>query len=440
MDELLKIIKDGGGGDGGSSSGASASHPPVAAAAEAAGKARNANPEAMASMRGHAERLWKYLDNLAEESPEAYDKFVKEQAAAAGVDFEGGRPRPPPPPSNPSAPALVVVTSVAATGEPAALFVWEAAAGGGGPPAPRFKRTGKPLRDAHDVDESNAQDVDLGVQLRGKPRHVRDPKGLPREARPYLVVDLDAHALAIACALPPLPAPPQAQLVLSRLVQRAASWTAMVLGCDLSDKRRVLALRTRVAAPAAHAAPAGPRMDAHEAAQGTAAAGLSDATLREIARLGLGGGPSGGTAGAAPAPRTASRAAPGRPALATRPLIEVMDQPSPNAGGKGQGKAEGEGGKGEKEGEKEGEGGEGEGACCLRHSLKLEAAGGVRVRAEVAPGVAPARLQVFLRGRSLVFATGTQGSEYVVDLAGEFQGCTPRAKFRNGKVTVTLGA
>ena len=90
MDELLKIIKDGGGGDGGSSSGASASHPPVAAAAEAAGKARNANPEAMASMRGHAERLWKYLDNLAEESPEAYDKFVKEQAAAAGVDFEGG--------------------------------------------------------------------------------------------------------------------------------------------------------------------------------------------------------------------------------------------------------------------------------------------------------------------------------------------------------------
>ena len=39
-----------------------------------------------AEMRGHAQRLWKHMDDLAERSPEEYRAFLDKQARAAGVD------------------------------------------------------------------------------------------------------------------------------------------------------------------------------------------------------------------------------------------------------------------------------------------------------------------------------------------------------------------
>lgn len=41
---------------------------------------------------GHADRLWKMLDNMAESDPEAYKKFIEDQAKAAGVSDLSKKP------------------------------------------------------------------------------------------------------------------------------------------------------------------------------------------------------------------------------------------------------------------------------------------------------------------------------------------------------------
>ena len=54
-----------------------------------------------AEMRGHAQRLWKHMDDLAERSPEEYRAFLDKQARAAGVDpaaVRAGGVGPPDPP------------------------------------------------------------------------------------------------------------------------------------------------------------------------------------------------------------------------------------------------------------------------------------------------------------------------------------------------------
>lgn len=46
-------------------------------------RASGMDPE---TMRGHAQRLWKHMDELAEKSPDEYRSFLEKQAANAGVD------------------------------------------------------------------------------------------------------------------------------------------------------------------------------------------------------------------------------------------------------------------------------------------------------------------------------------------------------------------
>ena len=41
------------------------------------------------NIKGHAERLWKFMDDLAERDPQEYQNFLKKQAEAAGVGVEG---------------------------------------------------------------------------------------------------------------------------------------------------------------------------------------------------------------------------------------------------------------------------------------------------------------------------------------------------------------
>ena len=41
------------------------------------------------NIKGHAERLWKFLDDLAERDPQEYQNFLKKQAEAAGVGVGG---------------------------------------------------------------------------------------------------------------------------------------------------------------------------------------------------------------------------------------------------------------------------------------------------------------------------------------------------------------
>ena len=41
-----------------------------------------------AEMRGHAQRLWKHMDELAEKSPDEYRSFLEKQADNAGVDAD----------------------------------------------------------------------------------------------------------------------------------------------------------------------------------------------------------------------------------------------------------------------------------------------------------------------------------------------------------------
>jgi hypothetical protein len=75
----------------------------------------NANSD---SIQGHAERLWKFLDNLAEKDPEEYQNFLKKQAEAAGMD--GKTPFAPK-----EHPVLVVICSKQQANKQVALLVFD---------------------------------------------------------------------------------------------------------------------------------------------------------------------------------------------------------------------------------------------------------------------------------------------------------------------------
>ena len=92
MDAMLRELMAAG-GPGARESGAVRAPPDVASTLGALGPdgpdldeiARAAGMDP-AEMRGHAQRLWKHMDDLAERSPEEYRAFLDKQARAAGVD------------------------------------------------------------------------------------------------------------------------------------------------------------------------------------------------------------------------------------------------------------------------------------------------------------------------------------------------------------------
>ena len=104
MDAMLRELMAAG-GPGARESGAVRAPPDVASTLGALGPdgpdldeiARAAGMDP-AEMRGHAQRLWKHMDDLAERSPEEYRAFQDKQARAPGVDpaaVRAGGARPP---------------------------------------------------------------------------------------------------------------------------------------------------------------------------------------------------------------------------------------------------------------------------------------------------------------------------------------------------------
>ena len=141
MDAMLRELMAAG-GPGARESGALRAPPDVASTLGALGPdgpdldeiARAAGMDP-AEMRGHAQRLWKHMDDLAERSPEEYRAFLDKQARAAGVDpaaVRAGAPRPrvpvPDPPKRPPTRAVFLMPRPQTGGDTdvGVIAVWRA--------------------------------------------------------------------------------------------------------------------------------------------------------------------------------------------------------------------------------------------------------------------------------------------------------------------------
>mmetsp|Transcript_9480 Transcript_9480/g.24250 ORF Transcript_9480/g.24250 Transcript_9480/m.24250 type:complete len:399 (-) Transcript_9480:33-1229(-) len=252
--------------------------------------------EAKESLKGHAERLWKFLDNLAESDPEEYQNFLKKQAEAAGVGMipkAGG---------GPSSGAAAAASAARPAGEHPAIVVLAQEEGGKAkPPATVALRifddngAGGTKEGSRDSDEEVGGDssggdaawldrADLKLRRRGQPRRERFVEGLPplQAGHGYLVVDVQASAAILRRVLAPSSAAAvaaQPKLLLDTLVNRVAEWAEIgegAPGLRLSASRRVLVLKAKVPESVRH----------REAAQGTSASALPESLLGEIANLG----------------------------------------------------------------------------------------------------------------------------------------------------------
>ena len=250
MDEITKLLsqmgEDGGGGAGGE------------------------------SMKGHAERLWKFLDNLAESDPEEYQNFLKKQAEAAGVGLKaratrgGGAPE-----SVEDHPRLVVL----GLEEPSqgqdereqqhvAILVFE-------------NRT-----DEDDQKGATFQELKLGFKLKSEIRLANHVDGLPRIQGKYKVVEILTPPSVLSHVVPSDPEDPrlatakagapeegETRSKLDLFVDSVARWSQKRMGRKLQGRRKVLMLKSRA-------------YKNREAAMGTAASDLPETILSKIADMG----------------------------------------------------------------------------------------------------------------------------------------------------------
>ena len=305
-----------------------------------------------AEMRGHAQRLWKHMDDLAERSPEEYRAFLDKQARAAGVDPAAVRPgagapsspsttsspSPSPSPSSPSPERAVFLMPRPQTGGDAGvgvIAVWRATtavddlapdpapdpapdlAGGAAPFRARARIRVEPValpdpRD--DYDDTDTPRVTLG--------------GGPPAAMDATVYDLDAHPSAIARAL-------EDASYHARLMEAATTFaeTAGRVRMDRARGRRCYTHRSDATPRTAAAAAAA---DARRGGLGT---GMSSQLLVEIASMAGGATASASRNGATAAGRTRTRGdAPGpasgsESASAAAPLVvELGSSPAPGRG------------------------------------------------------------------------------------------------------------
>jgi hypothetical protein len=304
-----------------------------------------------AEMRGHAQRLWKHMDDLAERSPEEYRAFLDKQARAAGVDPAAVRPgagAPSSPSSTSSSPsperAVFLMPRPQTGGDAgvAVIAVWRAttavddlapdpgaAPDPGGPdpaggPAP-FRARARIRVEPVALPDPRAGDDDTDtprVTLGGGPPAEMDAT----------VYDLDAHPSAIARALEDVS-------YHARLMEAATTFaeTAGRVWMDRARGRRCYTHRSDATPRTAAAAAAA---DARRGGLGT---GMSSQLLVEIASMAGGATATGGGATAAGRTRTRARAdAPGtgsgsgsesESASAAAPLVvELGSSPAPGQG------------------------------------------------------------------------------------------------------------
>ena len=300
-----------------------------------------------AEMRGHAQRLWKHMDDLAERSPEEYRAFLDKQARAAGVDPAAvrpgaGAPSTPsstssPSPSSPSPERAVFLMPRPQTGGDAGvglIAVWRATtavddlapdpapdpgaapdfAGGAAPFRARARVRVEPvaLPDPRDEDDdTDTPRVTLG--------------GGPPAAMDATVYDLDAHPSAIARAL-------EDASYHARLMEAATTF-AEIAGRVRMDRARGRRCYT-------HRSDATPRTAAAAAAadarRGGLGAGMSSQLLVEIASM-AGGATAAGrtrtvTRGDAPGPGPASGSESASASAAAPLVVELGSSSAPGRG------------------------------------------------------------------------------------------------------------
>ena len=370
MDEITKLLsqmgEDGGGGAGGE------------------------------SMKGHAERLWKFLDNLAESDPEEYQNFLKKQAEAAGVGLKaratrgGGAPE-----SVEDHPRLVVL----GLEEPSqgqdereqqhvAILVFE-------------NRT-----DEDDQKGATFQELKLGFKLKSEIRLANHVDGLPRIQGKYKVVEILTPPSVLSHVVPSDPEDPrlatakagapeegETRSKLDLFVDSVARWSQKRMGRKLQGRRKVLMLKSRA-------------YKNREAAMGTAASDLPETILSKIADMGgprEGGGASRAMAGGVGGSEAAG-VAPER-----RVLIEEIAT--------------------------------GGGACVTSHRTVAPKSGEgtAKIKAEVAEGVAIGDLQIHLdeAGRALVFSAEDR-EDYSVQIPAGAGSFTAKYSQSSHRVTVHL--
>lgn len=332
------------------------------------------------NIKGHAERLWKFMDDLAERDPQEYQNFLKKQAEAAGVGVEGkpgttGAAGTRAPAEDPE--VIVVGEEEATTGrskpEHIALLIF-----GEGK---RGDDLGRPLRDL--VQRAPGE----VYALRREPRRERAVRGLPKIEGGYVVVEISTPRAILAAAREASSAASSGPGDLDVLVEGAAAWVRATRGLRLDRaRRRTLLLK-------------GQKDLNREAAQGTSASELPESVLSKIAGLAGGSQPPPGAAGrpAAKAPK--------------KPLIQEILS--------------------------EGEAAKLGGPCLTGHEISNKR-GKVSVRGGLAPGLSIADLSVDLdeAKRALVFSS--PGLDAVTVALPEGTGTGVAAKYSQSSHRVTV--
>jgi len=308
MDDLLKMFP------GGLPGGAGGARPDPRGAFPGLSEAELESVGGEEGLREHMAKVWEHLDDLAERDPGEYRKFLAQQAEGAGVKAPGaagGAARRPAsaPVFQGAAPCLSVVTRRAGSGGgppaapvPVVVCVW------GSPEMPAAEGLGAVAREG-------GPKVPVGLR-RGVPADLPPGACAPPEAGAAgpgaRVFHVECHPGALAAAA--AGSPPGFREV---LVERAFRWVETVHSIALSRRGRRLFF-------AEEAAPAGALMRggrtpppgagggggggggggataaggggglARDAAAGTAAAGMSDGLLGDLAGMGGGGGGAGG--------------------------------------------------------------------------------------------------------------------------------------------------
>ncbi|QDZ20374.1 hypothetical protein HOP50_04g28910 [Chloropicon primus] len=341
------------------------------------------------NLKGHAERLWKFLDELAEKDPKEYQNFLKKQADAAGVGVtenpasaeSGARGQMS---SSEEHPVIIVLGK--SGGKPAALLVFEG-------------QTAESRRGEGEETWVNLMKrLDKLLEVKRKVRQERYVQGLPRADGGYKVVDVRAPSLVLKhlsvlsseCPGGGAGTASPGGTNLDAFVDGLTRWTGDSLGLTLEKETRVLVLKNK-------------SFRNREAAQGTSASDLPESVLSQIAEMGGGK--------ASPAPAAGKERARGKP-LIEEVSTTTRERPAKTESG---------------------------GALILSHELKAKKGVPTKVVAELTPGVDVKNVEVHLdtAASALVFS-GPNLSDYVVPLSGvPLEGLNFVAKYsQSHKLTV----
>lgn len=203
------------------------------------------NGDGKEALKGHVDRIWKFLDSLAESDPKEYQNFLQKQADAVGAGDLLKRSGAMPEKGEAEHPDLVVLGKK--EDRSIALRVFN--------------------------DKSDKSRGGSPFALKRKIRQQKLVEGLPAAPQGYTLVDIIAPQKTLSSALASEGDPDKKKAELSALVDSVAEWSKGQLGFEVEkDTRKVLVLKSRSERN-------------REAAQGTSASDLPESVLSQIAGL-----------------------------------------------------------------------------------------------------------------------------------------------------------